>query len=77
MAGYATQDEKVGQDVDHVDRLELAIDVDRQALMGELIDDVEHAVLVRFAPKAIELLRRNEMSRCAIGDIQCHPGNGG
>ena len=45
MAGYATQDEQVGQDVDHVDGLELAVDADRQALMGELIDDIEHAVL--------------------------------
>ena len=45
MAGYAAQDEQVGQDVDHVDGLELAVDPDRQALMGELIDDVEHAVL--------------------------------
>ena len=45
MAGYAAQDEEVGQDVDHVDGLELAVDADRQAFMGELVDDVEHAVL--------------------------------
>ena len=41
---HAAKNEEVGQDVDHVDRLELAIDADRQAFMGELVDDVEHPV---------------------------------
>ena len=45
MTGHTTQDEKVRQDVDHIDGLELAIDADRQAFVGKLIDDVEHAVL--------------------------------
>ena len=45
MTGHAAQDEEVRQDIDHVDGLELAIDADRQALVGKLIDDVEHAVL--------------------------------
>ena len=39
----ATQDEQVGQHVDHVDSLELAVDTDRQAFVGELVEDIEHA----------------------------------
>ena len=42
---HAAKDEKVGQDVDHVDRFELAIGADRQALVRELIDHIEHPVL--------------------------------
>ena len=42
MARHAPQDEEVGQDVDHVGALELAGDPDRQALAGELVDDVQH-----------------------------------
>ena len=45
MTGDATQDEEVGQNVDHIDRLELAGDTDRQAFMGELVEHVEHPVL--------------------------------
>ena len=45
VAGHAAQDEQVRQDVDDVDRLEPAGDPDRQALVGELVDDVEHAEL--------------------------------
>ncbi len=44
MPRHAAQDEQIGQDVDHVDRLELAIDADRQAFVRELVDHVEHAV---------------------------------
>ena len=50
MAGHAAQDEQVGQHVDHVRRLQLACDADRQALPRELIDHVQHpelAALVR------------------------------
>src|SRR5215218_3336510 len=45
VAGRAVQEEEVGQGVDHVDRLELAGDPGRQALVGELVEDVGHAVL--------------------------------
>ena len=44
MTGHATQDEEVGQNVDHIDGLELAGDTDRQAFMGELVDHVEHPI---------------------------------
>src|SRR3954451_5915104 len=44
MARHATQDEQIGQHVDHVDGLELAAYPDRQAFMGELINHIEHAI---------------------------------
>ena len=44
MSGNAPQDEQVGQNVDHIDRLELAGDTDRQAFMAELVEHVEHPV---------------------------------
>ena len=39
MARHAAQYEEIRQDVDHVRRLQLPIDADRQALSGELVDD--------------------------------------
>jgi hypothetical protein len=46
VAGYSTHYEEVGENIDDVDGLELTIDADRQALRGELVDDVEHAVFL-------------------------------
>ena len=43
MAGNAAQDEQVGQRIDHVDGFEPTGYTDGQALVGELVDDVEHA----------------------------------
>ena len=45
MSGHAAQDEEVRQNVDHIDGFQPAIDADCQALMRELVDHVEHAVL--------------------------------
>jgi len=45
VRGNAMQDEEVGQNVDHIDRLELAGDTDRQAFMAELVEHVEHPIL--------------------------------
>lgn len=45
MIGNASEDKEVGQDIDHVDGLQLAIDEHCQAFMGELVDDIEHAEL--------------------------------
>jgi hypothetical protein len=45
VARHTAQDEEIGQDIDHVHGLELAGDPDRQALVRELVDEVEHAVL--------------------------------
>ena len=44
MAGHAPQDEEIGQNIDHIDGLELAGHPDCQAFMGELVDDVEHSI---------------------------------
>ena len=44
MARHTAQDEEIGEDIDHVRGLELAGDPDRQALVRELVDEVEHAV---------------------------------
>ena len=66
MNGNATQDEQVGQNVDHIDRLELAGDTDRQTFVGELVEHVEHPVLATIVgaildevigPDMIALLR--------------------
>ena len=43
VLGDAAQDEQVRQRIDDVDGFEPAGDADGQALMGELVDDVEHA----------------------------------
>ena len=44
MARNATQDEEIGQHINHIDGLELTGCPDRQAFMGELVDHVEHAI---------------------------------
>src|SRR3954468_5679605 len=43
VARHATQDEQVREHVDDADGLELASDPDGQALVDELVNDVEHA----------------------------------
>src|SRR5260221_13495444 len=43
MPGDTAQDEQVGEHVDDVDRFQSARYPNGQALMGELVDDVEHA----------------------------------
>ena len=45
MTRHTTQDEQVRQNLDDVDGFELPIDPDCQALMRELVDDVQHAIL--------------------------------
>ena len=45
VPGHAAQDEQVRARVDDVDGFEPAGDPDGQALVGELVDDVEHADL--------------------------------
>ena len=66
LSGNAPQDEEVGQNVDHIDRLELAGDTDRQRFVGELVEHVEHPVLATIVgaildevigPDMIALLR--------------------
>jgi hypothetical protein len=47
VLGHTTQDEQVRQHIDNIDRFKPARDPNGQALMGELVDDVEQA---DFAP---------------------------
>lgn len=54
MTGHTTQDEQVRQGVDDIGRVELARDPDRQALPGELVDDVEHAELPAIVRPALD-----------------------
>src|SRR5262249_1729463 len=72
VSGNAPQDEQVGQNVDHIDRLELPGDTDRHALMAELVEHVEHAVLASLVgavldkivgPDMIALLRPQPNAR--------------
>ena len=72
VSGNAPQDEEVGQNVDHIDRLELAGDTDRQAFMGELVEHVEHPILASVmgavldevvGPDMIALLRAQPNAR--------------
>ena len=44
VARHTTQDEESGQNIDDIDDLELAGDPDRQAFVGELVDDIEHSI---------------------------------
>src|SRR5262249_51326999 len=72
VGGNAPQDEEVGQNVDHIDRLELAGDTDRQAFMAELVEHVEHPILASLVgavldkvvgPDMIALLRPQPNAR--------------
>src|ERR671921_2748337 len=45
MLGHAAQDEQVREHIDHISGLELSAHPDGQALMRELINDVQHPVL--------------------------------
>src|SRR5690606_40615209 len=61
MTGHTTQDEQVRQAVDDIGRVELAIDTDRQAFPGELVDDVEHAELPAIVGPALDEVIRPDM----------------
>jgi hypothetical protein len=45
MAGQATQDEEVRENIDYIDGFELAGNPDREAFVGKLVDHIEHAIL--------------------------------
>jgi len=47
MCRDASQDEEVGENIDHVGRFELPVNPDRQTLPCELVDDVQNAI---FSP---------------------------
>src|SRR5687768_14733272 len=70
MARHAAQDEQVRQDVDDVARIELAIDAERQALPGELVDDVEHAEPPAIVCPALDEVLGPDM----VGMLRPKPG---
>ena len=51
------QDEEVGQNVDHIDRLELAGDTNGQTFVGELVEHVEHPVLASIGVRPQPIAR--------------------
>ncbi len=63
MAGYATQDEEIGQDIDHIDRLKPPVNPDREAFMREIADDVEHPVFLSLVGAILDKVVRPDMVR--------------
>src|SRR5262249_61953062 len=54
MPGHAAQDEQVREHIDDVDRLPSTRHPDGQALMGELVDDVEPAELASIVSTVLD-----------------------
>ena len=76
---HAAQDEEIGQDVDHIDRFEPPVNADRQAFMRELVDEVEHPVLLSLmgavldeviGPDMVPVFRAARQSGCEVRDNQ-------
>ena len=63
VRGHAAQDEQVGQHVDHVGRFQLAPDPDGQALVGELVDDVEQPELAPIMGAVLDEVVAPDMVR--------------
>jgi len=61
MPGNATKDEQVREQVDNVDRFKPTRNPDRQALVGELVDDVEHAELAAIMGALLDKIVRPGM----------------
>ena len=51
MLWHAAQDEQVREHIDDVDRFQSAIDADRQAFMGELVDVRDELLLIVSAAR--------------------------
>ena len=63
MTGYAAQEEQIGQHIDHIHGLEPSLDADRNALVGELVDDVERAVVSPIVGSVLDKVIRQDMVR--------------
>jgi hypothetical protein len=61
VPGNAAQDEQVREHIDDVDRFEPARYPDSQALMGELVDDIEHAELAPVMGSLLDKIVRPDM----------------
>ena len=63
MSRHAAQDEQVREHANDVDRIQLAVHPDGQALPGELVDDVEHAILPPIVGAVLDEVIRPDMVR--------------
>jgi hypothetical protein len=72
VARHAAQDEQVGEDVDHIGRVELSRDPDREAFPGELVDDIERPELATVSTRPVKALDgcrdlvRRRSERCGV-----------
>jgi hypothetical protein len=69
MLGHAAQGEQVRQHVDDVGRLEPTRYPDGQALMGELVDDVEHTELAAIMAALLDKVVRPDV----VGALRSEP----
>src|SRR5215213_7639414 len=63
MPGHAAQDEQVGQDIDDVGCFELASHPDGQALVGELVEDVQQPELAPVMAAVLDKIVAPDMVR--------------
>ena len=61
MLRHAACDEEIREHVDDVDRFQLPLDADGDALMRELINDIEHPVLPPFMGAVFDEVVRPDM----------------
>ena len=61
MFGHAARDEEIRQHIDDVERLQLSFDADGDALVGELVDDIEHAILPPLMGAVLDEVIRPDM----------------
>lgn len=61
IARNASQDEEIGQHIDHIDRLEFTGGADAQAFKGIFIDHVEHAVFATVMSAVFDEVIRPDM----------------
>lgn len=61
VAGHAAQDELVGEYIDDIRAVEPAVDPDRQTFVGELVDEIEHAVFLPLMGAILHEVIRPDM----------------
>ena len=69
VLGHAAQDKQVGQHIDDVDRFEPAGDPNGQALVGELVDDVEQADFASVMGALLDKVVRPDV----VGSLSSQP----
>lgn len=59
--GHAARDEEIRQHIDNVERLQLSFDADGDSLVGELVDDIEQAILPPLMGAVLDEVIRPDM----------------